>query len=159
MCAANAHAQSILAAVTSTTVVLVSSAELASPVSADPLASLTNVVDTIRSASGCPPLQADPLVTRVAEMATHATSDYIHHRTAAIPFDGDAMPALKTIGYRGGHAMLMQGYGDTETKAIHGLALLAWDPAAIPKCAYTQYGISAIQDDGAVFTAVLLAGP
>ena len=149
----------MFAAVTSTAMILVSSGIVASPASADPVASLTNVVDTIRSASGCPPLHADSLVMRVAEMATHATSDYIHHRTAAVPFDGDAMPALKTIGYPGGTAMLMQGYGDNETKAIHGLALLARDPGAIPNCAYTQYGVSALQDEGAVFTAVLLAGP
>ena len=153
------NTRSAILAATSTTVFFISSSVLASPVSAEPLASLTNVVATIRGASGCSPLQADPLVTRVAEMATRATSDYIHHRTAAIPFDGNAMPALKTIGYGGGNALLMQGYGDNETKAVHGLALLARDPAAIPKCTYTQYGISAIEDDGAVFTAVLLAGP
>ena len=149
----------ILAVVTSAAVAFAASAVVASPVSADPLASLTNVVDTIRGASGCPALQADPLVMRVAEMAARATSDYIHHRTAAVPFDGDAMPALKTLGYPGGKAMLMQGYGDNEIKAVHGLALLARDAAAIPNCAYTQYGVSALQDEGDFFTAVLLAGP
>jgi hypothetical protein len=55
-------------------------------------------------------------------MAMQATSDYISHRTAAVP-TGDPMPALKTIGYTGTKAILLSGYGTDEADAIHGLLL------------------------------------
>ena len=121
------------------------------------LSSLTSAVDTIRSASQCPPLQSDPFVQRAAEMAMQATSDYISHRSAAVPFT-DPMPALKTIGYKGRTAILLSGYGTNETDAIHGLILQARD--VVPKCSYTQYGVSAVRDDGGFdLTSVVLAAP
>jgi uncharacterized protein YkwD len=124
---------------------------------ADPLSSLTSAVDTIRSASSCPPLQPDALVQRAAEMAMQATSDYISHRSAAVPFT-DPMPALKTIGYTGGKALLLSGYGSDETDAIHGLVLQGRE--LIPDCAYTQYGVSAARDGGGFnLASVVLAAP
>ncbi|MDT5000775.1 MAG: hypothetical protein QOK12_2880 [Mycobacterium sp.] len=124
---------------------------------ADPLSSLTSAVDTIRGASSCPPLQPDPLVQRAAEMAMKATSDYISHRSAAVPFT-DPMPALKTIGYTGGKALLLSGYGADETDAIHGLVLQGRE--LIPDCAYTQYGVSAARDGGGFnLASVVLAAP
>ncbi len=54
--------------------------------SADPQSELASAVLSAHGASGCPPLQSDPLVTRVAQMANQETTDYINHRTAAVPF-------------------------------------------------------------------------
>lgn len=124
---------------------------------ADPQSSLTSAVDNIRSASQCAPLQSDPFVQRAAQMAMQSTSDYISHRSAAVPFT-DPMPALTTIGYNGGKALLLSGYGANETDAIHGLILQGRD--LIPNCSYTQYGVSAARDDGGFnLTAVVLAAP
>lgn len=88
-------------------------------------------------------------------MATQATSDYISHRSAAVPFT-DPMPALKTIGYTGTKALLLSGYGTDEADAIHGLLLEGRD--SIPDCSYTQYGVSSTRDGGGFnLTSVVLA--
>ena len=139
-------------------VLSVAQAAVAAPVaSADPESNLTITVDAIRSASQCPPLQPDPLVQRAAEMATTGTSDYISHRSAAVPFS-DPMPALKTIGYTGSKSKLVSGYGSNETDAIHGLIVTGSD--VIANCELTQFGVSAQQDDaGFTLTAVVLAAP
>jgi hypothetical protein len=130
---------------------------LAPGAAADPLSSLTSAVDIIRGASRCAPLQSDPFVQRAAELAMQATSDYISHRSAAVPFT-DPMPALKTIGYKGRNAILLSGYGANETDAIHGLILQARD--VVPDCSYTQYGVAAARDDGGFdLTSVVLAAP
>jgi hypothetical protein len=130
---------------------------LAPPAMADTVANLTSAVDSVRSASRCPPLQSDPLVLRAAQMATQRLSDYIGHRTAAIPIS-DPMPALKTIGYPGTKATLVGGYGADEADSIHGLLLEGRE--AIPNCSYTQYGVSSTQDDdGFYLTTVVLAAP
>lgn len=90
-------------------------------------------------------------------MATQSTSDYVSHRSAAVPFS-DPMPALKTIGYTGSKGKLVSGYGSNETDAIHGLIVTGSD--VIPNCALTQFGVSAEQDDaGFTLTAVVLAAP
>ena len=139
-------------------VLSVAQAAVAAPAaSAEPESNLTSAVDTIRSASRCPPLLPDPLVQRVATMATHSTSDYISHRSAAVPFS-DPMPALKTIGYAGSDGQLISGYGSNETDAIHGLVVTGSD--AVANCAYTQYGVSSEQtEEGFTLTAVVLAAP
>ena len=130
---------------------------MARPVMADPGSTLTSAVDTVRSASQCPPLHSDPLVERAAHMATQTTSDYISHRSAAVPFT-DPMPALKTIGYTGKTALLVSGYGTSETDAVHGVLLEARD--LIPNCSYTQYGVSSTRDDGGFNLAnLVLAAP
>jgi len=90
-------------------------------------------------------------------MGMQATSDYISHRSAAVPFT-DPMPALKTIGYTGSKALLLSGYGSDETDAIHGLVLEGRE--LIPNCSYTQYGVSAARDDaGFNLASVVLAAP
>jgi hypothetical protein len=128
---------------------------MAPPAMADPLSTLTSAVDTVRGASRCPSLQSDPLVERAAQMAMQATSGYINHRTAAIPFT-DPMPALKTIGYTGSEALLLSGYGTDDADAIDGLLIEGRE--SIPNCSYTQYGVSATRDDGGfTLTSVVLA--
>jgi hypothetical protein len=131
---------------------------MAAPAMADDSAGpLTAAVMTVRGASRCAPLASDALVQRAADMATHASSDYIAHRSAAVPFT-DPMPALKTIGYTGAKALLFSGYGANEADAIHGLILQGRN--AIPDCSYTQYGASSLRgDDGSILTAVVLAAP
>lgn len=135
--------------------VTAAAAVMAPPLMADPESTLAQALHTARSASQCPPLQSDPFVQRVAEMALQNTSDYISHRTAAVPFT-DPMPALKVIGYTGSKAVLLSGYGASDADAVHGLILQGY--ALIPDCSYTQYGTSAIRDAGGFnLTSVVLA--
>jgi hypothetical protein len=128
----------------------------AGPASAEPLPSLTSAIDSVRASSTCPPLVSDPLVVRSAELATQATSDYLSHRSAAVPFS-DPLPALKTIGYPGNKADLLSGYGENEIDSIHGLVLQAL--SKVTDCSFTQYGVNASFEDGFVLTSVVLAGP
>jgi hypothetical protein len=124
---------------------------------ADPVTTLTRAVDAARGASRCAPLQSDPLVERATQMATQQTSDYIGHRSPAVPFT-DPMQALKTIGYTGSKAILLSGYGMSEADAAQGLILQGH--ALIPDCQYTQYGVDAMRDSGGFnLTSVILAAP
>jgi hypothetical protein len=111
---------------------------------ADPTATLTQALVTVRAASNCPATQWDPLVQRGAQMANQATSDYVNQRSAAVPFT-DPLPALTTIGYAGAKGLLMSGYGATEADALHALMLQyqAWKP----DCSYTRFGVDAFRDD------------
>jgi hypothetical protein len=128
----------------------------AGPASAEPLPSLTSAIDSVRASSSCSPLVSDPLVVRSAELATQETSDYLSHRSAAVPFS-DPLPALKTIGYPGGKAVLLSGYGENEIDSVHGLVLQAL--SKVPDCGFTQYGVNASFEAGFVLTSVVLAGP
>ncbi|MFV8267688.1 hypothetical protein ACNQR9_32630 [Mycolicibacterium peregrinum] len=124
--------------------------------SADPPTNLSSAADTLRAASQCPPLQPNPLVTRAAEMATNETSDYIAHRTAVVPFT-DPVPALNTIGYPTGKALLFTGYDPNEADSIQGLTLTMRKD--IRDCTLTQYGTSTRHEDGFVLTAAVLTTP
>ncbi|EHB58511.1 hypothetical protein MycrhDRAFT_0947 [Mycolicibacterium rhodesiae JS60] len=125
--------------------------------SADATSDLAGAVGVARSASHCPPLQADPLVERVAQMASANTSDYVNFRTSAVPFT-DPMPALATIGYRGSKALLFAGYGTTPADALRGV-LLEFRQAK-PDCTYTVSGINALGDSTGFYVAsVVLAAP
>jgi hypothetical protein len=120
------------------------SALTAAPSQADPQSPLGQAVIAARSASACAPLQSDPLVERVAAMANQSTSDYIAHRSAAVPFT-DPLPALSTIGYSGAKAIQLTGYGATQADAVRGL-MFQWQ-ALKPDCSYTQFGTSTWHDD------------
>lgn len=127
------------------------------PSAADPGSPLGQAVTAARSASACPSLQSDPRVERVAQMANQATSDYIAHRSAAVPFT-DPLPALSTVGYPGSKGLVLAGYGVTEANALHGL-MLEWQ-AFKPDCSYTQFGSSTLRDGGGFnLASVVLATP
>jgi hypothetical protein len=151
------RSRGIARCVTSSASVLASAMIVAAPATADPDTALNAAVTTVRGASQCPALVLDPLVQRAAEMATQGSSDYIAHRTAAVPFT-DPMPALTTIGYTGSKAILLAGYGLNDADAIHALVLQGRN--AIPDCSFTQYGESGLRDDGGFnLTSVVLAAP
>lgn len=133
------------------------SALTVAPSEADSQSPLGQAVIAVRSASACAPLQSDPLVERVAAMANQSTSDYIAHRSAAVPFT-DPLPALSTIGYSGTKAIQLSGYGATQADAVHGL-MLQWQ-AFKPDCSYTQFGSSTWHDDaGFDLASVILVRP
>lgn len=124
---------------------------------ADPTSTLTQAMQTLRTASNCAAVQWDPLVQRSAQLANRATSDYIGQRSAAVPFT-DPMPALTTIGYAGVKGMLLSGYGATEAEALHALVLQY--QARKPDCSYTQFGADAFGDDaGFNLASAVLAVP
>jgi hypothetical protein len=129
----------------------------AAPASADQQSSLGQAVVAARSASACAPLQPEPLVERVAQMANRSTGDYIAHRSAAVPFT-NPLPVLSTIGYSGSKGLLLSGYGATEAAALHAL-MLQWQGLK-PDCSYTQFGASTWHDDaGYDLASVVLATP
>ena len=136
---------------------LVTLTPVAPPAQADPQSSLGQAIVALRSASSCPALQSDPLVTRVAAMASQSTNDYITHRSAAVPFT-DPLPALSTIGYAGAKALLLSGYGPTQSDALHAL-VLQWQGLK-PDCSYQQFGTNTWHGDaGFELASVVLATP
>jgi hypothetical protein len=93
----------------------------------------------------------------VAQRADHETRSYIEHTARFEPFE-DAMPILRDLGYNASKAKLVAAYGDTQAKAIHGVAVLGWE--AIPDCTYTKYGldVDGNADSGYTVAALILAG-
>lgn len=91
-------------------------------------------------------------------MANQSTSDYVNHRSAAVPFS-DPMPALKTIGFTGdARGMLLSGTGPTEADALHGVILQY--QAFKPDCTFTQLGVDARRDPaGYNLAAAILVAP
>jgi hypothetical protein len=146
---------------------------------ADVTAHLKSEIDAARSESGCPPLQSDPVLNAVSQRITRETDDYIRHTARSLPIasDTDLLRVMRESGYNTAKAKLLAGYGDyhtggagdDEAKAIRGTVLQGWGFEALPDCAYTKYGVSAINDDGSqgwpstaprayTVTTVVLAG-
>ena len=140
----------------SAVIFLAVSAGMSARAFADPQGSLVTAVDNFRGSSSCSPLKSDPLVTRAAQMANQESSDYIHHRSAEVPFT-DPMPALKTIGYTGSKASMLSGYGKNAHDSIYGLILQGHK--LLHDCTFTQYGADTVADEGFILTSVVLARP
>lgn len=140
--------------VTAAAIAITTTAPLAA---ADPANELAAAVATERAAAHCPPLQSDPLVTRVAQLASENTREYAVFRTAAVPFT-DPLPALATVGHPASKAILLSGYGSSAADALRGVVLNY--RAAQPDCTFTQSGTDVQQDDtGAYIASVVLATP
>lgn len=131
---------------------------MAGPGSADAQPALTEAVIAARTASGCAPMEVDPLAERVAQMANQGTIDYMAFRSAAVPFT-DPMGALTTIGYTGGgRALLLSGHGSDPTAAVRAVQL-QWQVFR-PDCSYTSFGTNTMHDDsGFDVVAVVLLAP
>jgi hypothetical protein len=124
----------------------------------DQSSDLATAVDAVRATAGCPPIQPDPLATRVAQMANQESTDYINNRTFQVPFT-DPMPALTTLGFTGSKARLLAGYAHSERESIHGTVLQAVGTRVFSGCPYTGYGASTLQENDYVLTAFVLIGP
>lgn len=139
---------------------------LAPTSAADTTANLKSAVDSTRAASGCPPLESDPVLNDVALRNTSETDTYLLHVSRDEPFESEERipkrttllaTILRDVGYNASKSKLLVGYGHVEADAISGALLQGWD--SIPDCAYTKYGVSAIDnaDPQQTVTAVVLA--
>ncbi|ORA41073.1 hypothetical protein BST20_02755 [Mycobacterium branderi] len=143
------------------TMVAVASLVLAPLASADATADLRSAVAAKRG--GCPPLQSDPVLERIAQRANLETQNYANHTARYQPME-DPMPALRQLSYPAGKAKLLSGFAnvnqfaDAQQKAIYGAALFGWD--TIPDCSYTRYGADVVTDphSGNTTAAIVLTG-
>jgi hypothetical protein len=163
--------------VTATVFFLISVAPVAA---ADPTTHAKAEVDAARGQAGCPPFQADPVLTDVSQRTAHEVDDYVRHAARFLPttLDTELLKALRETGYNTVNARLLNGYGDyrtggpgdNEVKAIKGAVLQGWGFKALPDCTLTKYGISAINGGGSEgwpstaprtysVVVVVLAGP
>ena len=134
---------------------------LAPSSSADPTADLRSAVAAKRG--GCPALQSDPVLERVAQRANLETQSYVNHTARFQPME-DPMPTLRQLSYPASKAKLLAGLANTHQfvdapqKAIYGATLFGWD--TIPDCSYTRYGVDVVTDTktGNTTAAVVLAG-
>jgi hypothetical protein len=144
-----------VAVLTGAALAVVAAVALAPMTLADNVDDLKTQVDATRG--GCPPLQPDTVLDGVAQRANAETKSYIEHTARFVPFE-DPMPVLRELGYPAGKAKLIPGYGDEQSKAIHGVTVQGWQ--AIPDCSYTKYGLNVFTnaDGGYVLAALVLAG-
>lgn len=141
---------------------------LFAPISAaDPTTHLKSEIDAARRESGCPPLQLDPVVNDVTQHVNRQVDEYVRHAPTArgLPTTGEidavatgrggVLQALRESGYSTSKAKLLSGYGDyrtggtggNEAKAVKATVLEGLAFRALADCAYTKYGVSAINDD------------
>lgn len=143
------------------TMAAVTATLLAPSSSADPTADLRSAVAVKRG--GCPALQSDPVLERLAQRANHETQSYANHTARFQPME-DPMPTLRQLSYPAGKAKLLSGFAsshqfpDAPQKAIYGATLFGWD--TIPDCSYTRYGVDVVTDTktGNTTATVVLAG-
>ncbi|WP_459967910.1 hypothetical protein [Mycobacterium sp. MUNTM1] len=129
--------------------------------SADSTADLRSAVAAKRG--GCPALQSDPVLERLAQRANLETQSYANHTARFQPME-DPMPTLRQLSYPAAKAKLLAGFAsadrfaDAPQKAIYGATLFGWD--TIPDCSYTRYGADVVTDTntGNTTAAVVLAG-
>ncbi|WP_065029002.1 hypothetical protein [Mycobacterium colombiense] len=129
--------------------------------SADSTADLRSAVAAKRG--GCPALQSDPVLERVAQRANLETQSYANHTARFQPME-DPMPTLRQLSYPAAKAKLLAGFAnadqfaDAPQKAIYGATLFGWD--TIPDCSYTRYGADVVTDTntGNTTAAIVLAG-
>ncbi len=131
-----------------------SALSVAPPAAADQTATLANMIAGARG--NCAPLQADSVLTSLAQRATRETEQYQKHLARFEPFE-DPMPALRDLGYSTPKAKLLAGYGDVDQKAMDGVVLFGWN--TIPDCTYTKYGVDVLQSDGFTVAAAVFAAP
>jgi hypothetical protein len=128
---------------------------------ADPTADLRSAVAAKRG--GCPALQSDPVLDRVAQRANLETQTYADHTARFQPME-DPMPMLHQLSYPAGKAKLLSGFANTdhfvdaEAKAIYSATLFGWE--TIPDCTYTRYGADVVTNTntGNTTAAIVLAG-
>jgi hypothetical protein len=124
---------------------------------ASPTTHLKSEVDSARGATGCLPLQTDSALNSVSEDTTREVDEYIRHAGRFLPpsNDKDLLQVLRDAGYSTVRARLLIGYGDprtggpgdNEAKAIKAAVLEGQGYEAFTDCAYTKYGLSAVNDD------------
>ncbi len=118
---------------------------------------LVSELHALRAAAGCPALQPDPALERVAQAASQNTKDYLAFRTAAVPFT-DPSPMLTTIGHPVGKSIMLSGYGRTVDDAVRGMQLHY--RSTKPDCSFVQFGTNLLDDDSGFYIAtVVLATP
>jgi hypothetical protein len=130
---------------------------LAPIVAADPTAHLKSEIDAARTASGCPPLQLDPLLNDVSHTINRENDEYVRHAADVLPATGDVelSRVLREAGSNPIKARLLSGYGDhrvggtgdNEAKAIKATVLQGLGLEVLPDCTYTKYGLNTINDD------------
>jgi hypothetical protein len=136
--------------------VLVAGVSMAPSAVADSAESLRAAVMAIRPAS-CAPLRSEPVVEHAAETINRSTDAWLGFTARAVPLS-DALPLLKDLGYGGNKAAIFQGAGLTDAVAIKSVLLEGH--AAIPDCAYADYGVSVLQNQRTenVLVTLVLAG-
>ncbi len=133
---------------------------------ADPAGAVAAAMTSARAGTKCPPLRHNATVQQAAEVFNKLSDDYLNHTATRIPAGKEApgdkidpMPGLKTLGYPGKKAILLQGANQAETLAIKGALLEGAASQAFSDCSYTEFGAATVRNErtGYALVALLLA--
>ena len=150
------------------TAALLAASALASPVAADPVSDLREAFAAARAGTSCKPLRYDPTVEQAARVFNKMTDDYLNHDAVRVQNKDttpgsipDPLPGLKTLGYDGTKAYLVQGAQQDQARAIKALLLQGDALNKISDCTYTDFGVDMRfnADSGYHLAAVVLATP
>ena len=132
---------------------------LASPTAADPAPEVAQAVVAARGSAPCGPLRYNPTVEHAAEIVNRSTYTYLNHTAENVPADDPHPTAIvKDLGMNASKVSSLQGAARDEADAIKGVLLEG--RAAIPDCAYTDFGASVLHEEQSDFTlaVVVLVG-
>jgi hypothetical protein len=133
--------------------ILVGNLCLAPSAVADSAGNFRSGLISLRAAS-CAPLRSDPVVEEASGIVNRSIIRYLDHTARTVPVP-DPLPVMKELGYGGKKAKMLQGAGRTDAEAIKGALVEGY--AAIPDCAYTDYGLSVLQSESTgLFSTVLV---
>lgn len=147
---------------------LLAALALAPTVAADPLSGLREAFAAARAGTSCEPLRYDPIVEQAARVFNEMTDDYLNHDATRVQNKDttpgsipDPLPGLKTLGYSGTKAYLVQGAQQDQARAIKALLLQGQALNKISDCTYTDFGVDMRfnADSGYHLAAVVLATP
>lgn len=151
-------------------IVTVSSAGLAfgPPVTADPMATLSEAIASARGDTSCGPLHHHPTVEQAAEVFNRMTDDYLSHTATRVQNKDttpgsipDPLPGLKDLGYPGTKAYLLQGAHKSDALAIKAALLQGHASGTIAECSFTDFGADMRRNGrtGYNLASVVLAAP
>ncbi len=127
---------------------------------ADPHQALAEVINSARTTAPCGALNYDPKAELAAEIVNRSTRDYLNHTAENVPADKPEPTAIaKDVGITGTKVISLQGAGKVEGDAIRGVLIEGYK--ALPDCAYTNYGVSMLNDpeSGYSLAVVVMVGP
>lgn len=121
---------------------------------ADPYPVLAQAVNAARGGS-CGALSPDAKAEHLADIVNQSTFAYVDHTAQNVPADDPHPTAIaKDLGITGSKVMSLQGAGQAESDAIHGLLVEGF--SAIPDCSYSQIGTSVLREPETGYTLMVV---
>ena len=132
----------------SVTAALLGALALAPSAATEPATDLRDAFAAARTGTSCAPMRYEPTVEQAARVFNQMTDDYLNQDATRVQNKDttpgsipDPLPGLKTLGYDGTQAYLLQGAQQDRARAIKAALLQGQALNKISDCSYTEFGV------------------